>query len=208
MFRSEGIFLGEVLGWWGVGGNNDWGSCGEGVCNRSGVFSVLLCNGDLMVVEQWCSSGMSNVNGDNKHVLELMGALLSLFGDTGAKSGWRKELQLQLLQLLHTGSEQGGFESLSGRVPGVDFGIQCRWLVLQWGWLVVDAGGVVMSDWGGSCLADSGPWGDLGRGVLGKMLRWEHNLHNTLWWLLQARFLWASSLICDESKLVWYLGIL
>ena len=61
---------------------------------------------------------MFNVNGDNKHVLELMGALLSLFGDTGAKSGGRKELQLQLLQLLHTGSEQGGFESLTGGVPG------------------------------------------------------------------------------------------
>ena len=61
---------------------------------------------------------MSKVNGGNKHVLELMGTLLSLFGDTGAESGWRKELKLQLLQLLHTGSEQGGFESLLDPLPG------------------------------------------------------------------------------------------
>ena len=68
---------------------------------------------------------MSNVNGDNKHVFVLMDALLSLFGETGAKNGCMKELQMQFLQLLHTGSEQGGFESLSGGVPGVNFGIHC-----------------------------------------------------------------------------------
>ena len=76
---------------------------------------------------------MSKVNGGNKHVLELMDALLLLFRGTGAKSGCRKELQLQLLQLSHTGSEQDGFESLSGRLPGVDFGIQCGRPGLQWG---------------------------------------------------------------------------